>query len=217
MRTLFDQELEQLNKDIISTGSLCEKSIQTAIKFLLFQDVDRKQEVFSMVEEISHRERAIEDMCLKIIMQQQPVATDLRIVSAALKLVSDMERIGDNADDIAEIVGMHNIDTEFIKAVNIEPMTRAARAMLSNSIDAFVNRDEKLARKVIDDDDVVDDQFNRIKNHLTDKFDKDNPNLDGVLDTFMVSKYFERIADHSVNIAQWVVFMVTGKLEGNTN
>lgn len=217
MRTLFDQELEQLNKDIISTGSLCEKSIQTAIKFLLFQDVDRKQEVFSMVEEISHRERAIEDMCLKIIMQQQPVATDLRIVSAALKLVSDMERIGDNADDIAEIVSMHNIDTEFIKGVNIEPMTRAARAMLSNSIDAFVNRDEKLARKVIEDDDVVDDQFNRIKNQLTDKFDRDNPNLDGVLDTFMVSKYFERIADHSVNIAQWVVFMVTGKLEGNTN
>ena len=132
-------------------------------------------------------------------------------------MVSDLERIGDNADDIAEILTLQNIKAEYLDSIELIDMAKAVDLMLSDAINAFVKRDEELARKVIDEDDVIDDYFNRIKVKLAEEFKDSSKNVDALLDLFMVTKYFERIADHSVNIGRWVVFMITGTLEGNTN
>ncbi len=217
MRYVFEEELNQLNKDMISMSALCEEAIGTAVDYLLAPETNRKKDVLDIVDQVNHKEREIENMCLKLLMQQQPVASDLRVISAVLKMVSDLERVGDNADDIAEIVSMDNINPASVKNIHLDEMATAARKMLSDSINAFVKRDEALARQVIEDDDIVDSFFDRIKIKLSGDFGKENPNLDELLDLFMVTKYFERISDHSVNIAQWVVFVITGKLEGNTN
>lgn len=217
MRPIFDEELNQLNKDIISTGALCENAIKTSVQYLLSQDDDIQKDIKEIVEQINHKEREIENMCLRLLLQQQPVASDLRAISAALKMVSDLERIGDNADDIAEIVSMHNIKASEVEGSVLLPMAKASLAMLSDSINSFVKKDETLAQSVIDGDDTVDDYFDKIKVELTNNVASGKLKVDAILDIFMVSKYFERISDHSVNIAQWVLYMITGKLEGNTN
>lgn len=217
MRLIFEEELNTLNRDMISMGALCEEAIQTAINSLMDQSKDLHGEIQTLVEQINHSEREIENMCLKLLMQQQPVANDLRTISAALKMVSDLERIGDNADDIAEIVELHNIPEKATQNIELKHMADEATEMLSNAINSFVNRDEKLAKKVIEDDDIIDDLFDKLKMDLAGDFGGTNPKVDALLDIFMICKYFERIGDHSVNIAQWVLFMLTGKLEGNTN
>ena len=218
MRAAYEAELEELNKDIVSMSEQCIKAIQSAIDFLLTQDGDQQADITGQVQQISHQERDIENLCLRLLLKQQPIATDLRNVSAALKMVSDLERIGDNADDIAEIVAKKNVKPEAVKDSDLLPMARAAEDMLSRAVNSFVKQDESLARMVIDGDDVVDEYFDKVKLDLVKYFDSDNQeNIDGVLDYFMIAKYFERIADHCVNIAQWVVFVRTGKLEGNTN
>lgn len=217
MRLIFEEELNTLNRDMISMGALCEEAIQTAINSLMDQSKDLHGEIQTLVEQINHSEREIENMCLKLLMQQQPVANDLRTISAALKMVSDLERIGDNADDIAEIVELHNIPEKATQNIELKHMADEATEMLSNAINSFVNRDEKLAKKVIEDDGIIDDLFDKLKMDLAGDFGGTNPKVDALLDIFMICKYFERIGDHSVNIAQWVLFMLTGKLEGNTN
>ena len=204
MRATYEAELDELNKNIVSMGEQCVKAIQEAIDYLLTQTVDREEDIAREVEQITQK--------------QQPVATDLRAVTAAGKLVSDLERIGDNADDIAEIVAKKNVKPEAVKDSDLLPMARAAEDMLSRAVNSFVKQDESLARMVIDGDDVVDEYFDKVKLDLVKYFDSDNQeNIDGVLDYFMIAKYFERIADHCVNIAQWVVFIATGELEGHTN
>lgn len=215
MRNHFDEQLHDLNRNMIAMGSLCEKAIDTAIVALATGDMDKAKLVIDTGEEIDHKEREIEDMCLKLLMQQQPVAKDLRTISSALKMVSDLERIGDQSEDIAEIVTMQNIsssdDTD-----EILNMAKAASGMVTDAIDAFVNRDLEKAKKVIADDDTVDDYFDRIKKMLAGHIGHEEGDLEKLLDLLMVSKYLERIGDHSVNIAQWVIFMITGVLEGNT-
>ncbi len=218
MRATYEAELDELNKNIVSMGEQCVKAIQEAIDYLLTQTVDREEDIAREVEQITQKERDVENLCLKLFLKQQPVATDLRAVTAAGKLVSDLERIGNNADDIAEIVEKHNVKPEMVENSDLLPMARAAEDMLSRAVNSFVKQDESLARMVIDGDDVVDEYFDKVKLDLVKYFDSDNQeNIDGVLDYFMIAKYFERIADHCVNIAQWVVFIATGELEGHTN
>ena len=215
MRLKFDEELNNLNREMILMGSMCEDAINTAIRALIKGDPDGHKNVSAIVTEISHKEREIEDMCLKLLMQQQPVATDLRTISSALKMVSDLERIGDQSDDIAEIVSMQNISDADDK-YEILDLGQAASRMVTGAVDAFVKRDEKAAREVIKEDDTVDDYFDKIKKELAKSIQTDKAGLEKTLDLLMISKYFERIGDHAVNIAQCVIFSVTGVLEGNT-
>lgn len=217
MRNIFEQELQDLNKSMVSMGALCEHSIKTAVGYLLNPVENRQEDIRVMLDQISSKEREIVELSLKLLLKQQPVASDLREVSAALKMVSDLERIGDNADDIAEIISMNNITADSIAHTELKDMSDAACSMLTNSINAFVNHDEQLAKKVISDDDIVDNFFDKIKLELADSFRKNELSVDSLMDLFMVTKYFERIGDHSVNLAQWVCYMVSGKIEGNTN
>lgn len=216
MRIRFGEELDQLNRDMISMGALCENAINLSIRYLKGGDASKREEVQKLMDQISHKEREIENMCLKLLMQQQPVAKDLRTVSAALKMVSDLERIGNNAEDIAEIVSLENISPEAVEKLKLLPMAKEASIMVSSAIDSFVKRDEVLAQEVIDKDDIVDNYFNELKIELAGDFVKSKVHMEAILDLLMIIKYLERIADHAVNIGQWVLFMITGALEGNT-
>lgn len=213
MRSKFDEQLDLLNREMISMGALCEDAIAVSAKALLTGDLRLAENVMGIEHEINQKERAIEALCLKLLLQQQPVARDLRQVSAALKMITDMERIGDQAADIAEIIKLENIratdDTAYI-----EDMARAAIKMVTESVDAFVRRDTVLAKKVISDDDIVDDMFNRIKEMLILLVGQHPENGEYAIDLLMIAKYLERIGDHAVNIAEWVVFSVTGVHKG---
>ena len=209
MRSKFDAQLVGLHRQLISMGSLCENAIAMAAKSLLDGDVALAKKVQSLSEQIDQKEREIEALCLKLLLQQQPVAKDLRLISSALKMITDMERIGDQAADIAEIVTMDKIqgsgDMKHIRA-----MAEATIQMVTQSIDAFVGSDRNMANNVIAYDDVVDDYFDQIKKSLIIHFAQMGDEGEYALDLLMVAKYFERIGDHAVNIAQWVVFSITG-------
>lgn len=216
MRNRFDTQLEHLNSSMKDMGGLCETSITYAIESLMDGNVKKAQNVLGNVVSISRKEREIEGICLKLLMQQQPVASDLRVISSALKMVSDLERIGDQSGDIAEIVV-----TEHLSAandiLNLREMANAVNAMVSDVVTAFVNKDASLARAVIQCDDVVDTCFKEAKQKLIDLFSGKDVNMEYALDLLMIAKYFERIGDHCVNIAQWVLYSITGIREGNTN
>lgn len=209
MRSRFDEQLDLLNKEMITMGALCENAIAMSAKAVAEGDLTLTEPVFSLTEQIGQKEREIESLCLKLLLQQQPVAKDLRIISSALKMVTDMERIGHQSADIAEIVRMANLkvggDTE-----EVRNMALAVIKMVTESIDAFVKKDAAMAQAVITYDDVVDDCFDRIKKLLIDRFSQ--PGIDGeqTIDLLMIAKYFERTGDHAVNIAKWVVFSITG-------
>lgn len=213
MRSRFDEQLDKLHRELIEMGSLCESAIAQSAKALVNGDVKMAMEVPELSAQIDHKERDIEGMCLKLLLQQQPVARDLRVISAALKMITDMERIGDQSADIAEIVTMANIKAED-DTLDIHEMAEATIKMVTDSIDAFVNRDVKIARAVIEYDDVVDSCFDRVKHMLIERFGKPDNNGEYALDLLMIAKYFERIGDHAVNIAQWVLFSITGSREG---
>ncbi|MGN0452532.1 MAG: phosphate signaling complex protein PhoU [Ruminococcus sp.] len=209
MRSRFDEQLELLNAELIRMGALCEEVIALAATALAEGDPKIAAQVAPLDKEIDQKERDIESLCLKLLLQQQPVAGDLRQISAALKMITDMERIGDQAEDISEIITFLNGRTadEHIK---IREMAKATISMVTESVEAFVKRDTALAEKVIADDDIVDRYFDTIKTGLI-KMIAENPN-DGeyALDLLMISKYFERIGDHTVNIAEWVLFSISG-------
>lgn len=209
MRLKFDEQLETLNRELIEMGALCENAIAASAKALLAGDRSLASEVPSLSAAIDHKERDIEGMCLKLLLQQQPVARDLRVISAALKMITDMERIGDQSEDIAEIVTTANIAATN-NIFGIHDMATATIKMVTDSIDAFVRRDTALAEAVIHYDDVVDDCFDRVKGLLIELLR--DPETDGeyVLDLLMIAKYFERIGDHATNIAEWVIFSITG-------
>lgn len=209
MRQKFDEQLEQLNKEMIQMGALCESAIAMAAKALEEGDVKLAGRVLDLSSEIDQKERDIETMCMKLLLQQQPVAKDLRIISSALKMVTDMERIGDNSGDIAEIVTMANISASD-HTLPIQDMTKAVIKMVTDSIDAFVKRDASRAKEVIDYDDVVDGFFDEIKTDLIRQFGSPESNGEKVLDLLMIAKYLERMGDHAVEIAKWVIFSLTG-------
>lgn len=213
LRSKFDEQLNVLNNDLIEMGSLCEKAIGLSIKALTERNKKNAEDARAVSGEIDEKEREIENMCLKLLLQQQPVARDLRVISSALKMVTDMERIGDQAEDIAEIVMTANIYANE-EAHTIREMAEAAAKMVTDSIDAFVNKDIELAKKVIAYDDVVDDCFDKTKSILIEYFSKPETDGEYALDLLMIAKYFERIGDHAVNIAEWVIFSITGTKEG---
>lgn len=212
MRSKFDEQLELLHKELITMGGLCENAIAMSAKALTNRDISIAEKVPEMALRIDEEEREIERMCMKLLLQQQPVAKDLRTISSALKMVTDMERIGDNSGDIAEIVMVAGF-TETDDTLTIHDMALATIKMVTDSIEAFVNRDVELARSVIEYDDIVDGHFNDIKEKLIDRIKNGNTNGETTLDLLMIAKYFERIGDHAVNIAGWVVFSVTGVKE----
>lgn len=212
MRTRFDEQLEQLHTELIAMGALCENAIARSVKALESGDVDLAKSVPELVGQIDRKEREIENLCLKLLLQQQPVASDLRAISSALKMVTDMERIGDNSGDIAEIIVKTNL-SGVGEARNVHDMALSVIKMVTDSIDAFVKKDVVLAAQVIRDDDTVDDWFNRIKKGLIDRLRSQEANVEYALDLLMVVKYLERIGDHAVNVAQWVLFSITGLLK----
>lgn len=213
MRNRLDEQLSALNKKMIAMGAMCETLIAKASHALMDMDTDLADQVVKDGESISHFEREIEGDCVKLLLQQQPVAGDLRQISAALKMVTDIERIGVQAEDIAEII-------PFLRGQNLDncelihKMAKATIQMVNQSIDAFVKKDIALAQDVIAQDDLVDAFFLEMKNLLIGMI-ADNPqNGEFALDVLMISKYFERIGDHAVNIAQWVIYSVTGERKG---
>ena len=209
MRNRFDEQLNELNSEMIRMGALCEEVIALAAKALSEGDISLAKKVGPLDTQIDQKERTIETLCLRLLLQQQPVARDLRQISAALKMITDMERIGDQAEDIAEIVQFMNGRRSEHDGL-LQQMARASIMMVTNSVDAFVKRDTHLAAQVVRADDMVDRYFDEVKQNLIGKI-SENP-ADGAyfLDCLMIAKYFERIADHAVNIAQWVDFSVTG-------
>lgn len=213
MRLKFDKQLELLHKELIGMGAFCESAIAMATQALAQGDIQIAGHVSELSVEIDQKERDIEAMCMKLLLRQQPVAKDLRVISSALKMVTDMERIGDNSWDIAEIVTMANIRASD-NTLPIQNMAKATIKMVTDSIDAFVKKDIELAKSVVSYDDVVDSYFDEIKTNLIAQFG--DPEADGekVLDLLMIAKYFERIGDHASEIAKWVLFSITGSKEG---
>lgn len=213
MRNKFDEQLFTLNKKMIEMGAMCENIIDSSAKALLNGDAKATLDVKSHGHEIDRMEREIESICLRLLLQQQPVARDLRQISAALKMVTDMERIGDQAEDIAEIIpllgGRTGADLKDFK-----PMAEATCRMVTGSIDAYVKQDVALAQSVIAHDDVVDDAFCRVKDTLIQMIRENTADGEYAVDLLMIAKYFERIGDHATNIAEWVEFSVTGVHKG---
>ena len=210
MRNRFDEQLEQLNVGLIKMGALCEESIACAVKALFDEKTSEMiTKVNDNEEETDHMEHDIEALCMKLLLHQQPVAKDLRCVSSALKMISDMERIGDQADDIAEIL-LCRAGRPLSVGDTLRDMARATIRMVSESVDAYVRQDVDLAQQVIAADDEVDGYFDRIKAHLIDRIAKDVDDGEATLDLLMIAKYYERIGDHATNIAEWVMFSVTG-------
>jgi len=213
MRSKFDEQLALLNREMISMGALCEGAIAISAKALMTGDISLAGKVLELEDEINQKERSIESLCLKLLLQQQPVARDLRQISSALKMITDMERIGDQAADIAEIVTLANIRASD-DTLHIGDMARATIKMVTESVDAFVKQDPALAASVIAYDDVVDDYFNKVKEMLIHLIGNNPGQGEYAIDLLMIAKYLERIGDHAVNIAEWVVFSVTGTHKG---
>jgi len=219
MRSKFDEQLHKLNTEMITMGSMIEWAIETAGDLILTRDLEIARELIQKDDDVGRKEREIESLCLRMILMQQPVARDLRIISAALKMITDMERIGDQAADISEILTMP-IDGELLPLPeHLQPMAAETSKMVHKAIDAYVARDLKLAREVMADDDIVDILFTQVKEDLMGQINTCcslGMNLNGMqlLDMLMIAKYFERSADHAVNIAEWVEFAVTGEYKG---
>ena len=210
MRNRFDEQLEQLNVELIKTGALCEDAISTTAKALIDNDRELARRVKPIEREIDQKERDIESLCMKLLLQQQPVARDLRQISSALKMISDLERIGDQASDIAEILPYLQGSVSESK-LHIKEMAQATIKLVTDSIESFVRRDLPLARSVVEYDNVVDGLFNKVKTELIRLISEDSNNGEFCIDLLMVAKYFERIGDHAVNVAEWVQYSLTGR------
>lgn len=210
MRNRFDEQLELLHTELIEMGALIENAIESASAALVQQSVKEAKKAIAFEKEIDVKERDIESLCLKLLLQQQPVAKDLRFISAALKMITDMERIGDQAADISELVILLSDKTYIKKLEHIPQMASVTIKMVTKSVDAFVNRDIELSHKVVEMDDIVDGLFDEIKAELIELIAKDPENGEQAIDLLMIAKYFERIGDHAENIAQWVEFAISG-------
>ena len=210
MRNRFDRQLIELNNEMIAMGVQISHAIGFAINALLSQDVDKAKEAIAFDEEIDQKERAIESLCLKLLLSQQPVARDLRQISAALKMITDMERVGDHAVDISEIA-IHLSKEPYISHLGrIEQMAKKTSGMILDCMQAFVDKDMERASSVITRDDQVDKLFLQVKADLIELIHQNPNNGSQAADLLMVAKYFERIGDHATNIAEWVLFSITG-------
>ncbi len=199
----------QLNTELIAMGALCEEAIDCAVKYLLENDKKMKENASEIEKQIDRKERDIETICLRILLQQQPVAADLRTVSSALKMISDMERIGDQAYDISEIAE-YVVGKEITNKVHIADMADTAAKMVTLSVESFVRKDISLAQSAIALDNKVDELFLTVKSELTEAVRQGSDNGETLIDLLMIAKYFERIGDHAENIAEWVIYSITG-------
>ena len=216
MRNRFDQQLEKLNVELVTMGALCEDALTYAIRALFDRESDMAERAEEAEKQIDQMEREIEAICMRLLLQQQPVARDLRVISSALKMIGDMERIGDQAADIAEIVKY--LDEEEVPNLgNLREMSDFAAGMVTASINSFVRQDLDLARKVILDDDVVDGYFEKVKEALIGLITEGDRDGAFLLDILMIAKYIERVGDHATNIAEWVVYSITGQHPEESN
>jgi phosphate transport system protein len=211
MRNKFEEQLNLLHNSLIEMGGCIEYAINLSVKALEEQNTELARQAIAYDDEIDEKEREIEQLCLKLLLQQQPIAKDLRLISSALKMITDMERIGDQSADIAEITIMMAGAPYIKELADIPLMARASIKMVNESIDAFVKNDLDLALSVIASDDIVDDLFVKIRKELIELIQKDVNNSEQAFDLIMIAKYLERIGDHATNIAEWVVFSMTGK------
>ena len=215
MSKYFERQLEELHVQLITLGSYCEKAISFSAKAIQkVQNEEIARQVFETDRDIDAKEREIENLCLSLLLHQHPVARDLREISAALKMVSDMERIGDQAADIAELCPYVG-DTLAQGRLHITNMARAAVSMVTESVEAFVQGDLKMACKVVQDDDKVDELFLKVRAELIGCLKEEVGDPEAILDLLMIAKYFERIGDHAVNVAEWVEYSITGIHESN--
>ena len=209
MRDFFQEQLKELNRELVLMGADCEDIIALASDSLTGWNEKLAKNVSTIGARIDEGYHTVENICLKLLLRQQPVARDLRVISAAMKIITDMERIGDQAEDIVEIVPFMNAHPDE-KFPRIREMAKAAQAMVTEAVDAYVKQDLELARKVMADDDVVDKYFTQIKSGIIDIIAAEPAHGEYALDLLMIAKYFERIGDHCTNIAEWVEFSVTG-------
>lgn len=214
MRNRFDRQLLQLNDKLTQMGVMCEEAIALTVTALIEDNTEMAKGVYERDDEIDHLEREIESLCLKMLLQQQPVARDLRQISAALKMITDLERIGDQAADIAEIIIFLGGKSR-MKFDEIKQMASAVIKMVNSSIEAYVKRDCDLAKKVIKADDEVDTLFINIKEQIIKNIAAEGADGEFAIDMLMIAKYFERIGDHAVNVAEWVEFSITGVHKGS--
>ena len=212
MRKHFDEQIARLGEEMIAMGAMVEHTIEDACEALRLGDVVRARRIMEGDREVDRKEREIEALCLHLLLQQQPVARDLRQISSALKMITDMERIGDQAADISEIVTV--MDLTQPRPGHFSVMAHAAVDMVHRAIDAYVRQDVELARQVMESDDVVDELFDQVKGDLAVLLRENAERSGSVLDMLMIAKYFERIGDHAVNIAEWVAYSVTGLYKG---
>ena len=212
MRLYFDKQLELLNNEMLNMSDMCEDAISQAISALLNGDRMKAAGLKKSVDQINQQERYIENICVKLLMQQQPVARDLRTISAAMKMVTDMDRIAIQSGDIADIIAVGNIKPS-AETESLKEMADAVRKMVTMSIEAFVNKDISSAKEVLAFDDVVDEYFDNIKKELIEKQKNNQANGELILDLLMIDKYLERIGDHAVNIGKWVIFSINGEIE----
>ena len=210
MRDFFQEQLNALNRELIFMGAACEEIIAMASESLTGYNEELAKKVTVVGAQIDEGYRTIESICLKLLLRQQPVARDLRVISAAMKMITDMERIGDQAEDIVDLIPKMVIRADE-KYPKIREMAKATQAMVTEAVDAYVKQDLELARKVMAHDDIVDDYFNRVKKGIIGIIAENPTEGEYALDLLMIAKYFERIGDHCTNIAEWVVFSVTGE------
>jgi phosphate transport system protein len=216
MRSKYAEQLNQLNNNLIEMAEIVKNAIKKAEKALIEQDFILAQQIIDSDDEIDNKEKEIESFCLKIISQQQPVAGDLRHISSVLKIITDLERIGDHATDISELTLLLADKTYIKKLEHIPQMAAATMKMVTESIDAFVKNDLELANGVIIYDDIVDNLFETVKKDLIELIKENAENGNQAIDLIMVAKYFERIADHATNVAEWVAFSLTGVYKGSS-
>ena len=209
MRAEYDRQLRELDEELFDMGSMCQQAVAFSGAVLIGDDETLREQVCSLEMEIDKKDRQIENICTGLLLRQTPVAGDLRFVSAALKIVSDMERIGDQAADIAEL-SRYISEKPLLEKVHISDICCVVMNMVTDSVEALVKKDEILARKVIGDDDIADELFVRIKEELVSLIQENRTEPQEILDLLMAAKYFERVGDHAVNIAEWVEFIVTG-------
>lgn len=210
MKSTIDKQFDLLNTKLLEMGALAEAAIQAASDALICRSTEKAEQAISFSLQARQKEREIENMCLRLLLRQHPVAKDLRMVSAALKMITDMERICDQAGDISEIVIYMSTQTYIKKLEHLPQMAQAAKKMVNTALDAFVRQDAVMARSVVEMDDIVDNLFDIIKNELIDLIRRDTANGEQAIDLLMIAKYLERIGDHAQNIAEWVEFAITG-------
>ncbi len=215
VRNMFDKQLVVLNTQLVEMATLIESAITAATTALIERDTEQAQVAIAYEKEIDVREKKVESLCLKLLLQQQPVAKDLRQVSAALKMITDMERIGDQARDISEIFLNSKNNIQISANSDMQEMSKAAIIMVHKVVNAFVNTDLQVAKDVIAYDDVIDNLYQKTKDDLVEMIKKGGQDAEAAIDLLSIAKYFERIGDHATNIAEWVIYSITGEHTSN--